>query len=389
MIKNVLEGSEVGFLKGITQQSVIENMERFPQLIIFLSVIFLVSALANAHVKSLIVFGDSLFDPGNNRYIKNCTVQANFPPYGSTYFNRPTGRFTNGRTVADFIAQYLGIKFQKPYQKLYGNHLGSIIHKLLPVPANGINFASAGSGILPETNKYAGVTPIQIQLQQFEELIDHKHLHRNQISQSLFLLEAGSNDIFTYFLASDHSKLTPMSYVDAMLREVGNFLDLIYKQGARKIAIFSVGPMGCIPGRVNLPKATDKRCFEGANKMVKYYNYGLERLAYSIPRKYPGAIGVYAEVFNTVQRFRLRPRLHGYSNVNSACCGAGALNGKVQCGEKSYKLCSNPNEYLFWDYFHPSEHTYELVSKILWAGSRYAIRPINLRTLANITLPST
>ncbi|XP_023762768.1 GDSL esterase/lipase 6 [Lactuca sativa] len=362
-------------------------MERFPQLVIFLSVFLLFSAYANAHVKSLIIFGDSLFDPGNNRYIKNCTIQANFPPYGSTFFHRPTGRFSNGRTVADFIAQHMGIKFQKPYQKLYGKNLGSIIVKHFPVQAHGINFASAGSGILPETNKYAGVTPLEVQLQQFQELIHYKHLHRDQISKSIFFLEAGSNDIFTYLQAPEKSTLSPIAFVDSMLREAANFLDIIYQHGARKIAIFSVGPMGCIPGRINLPNASTHRCYAGANKMTKYYNYGLERLVYSIRRKYRGAIGVYGEVFNTAQRLRVRPKLHGFSNVNSACCGAGPLKGRVQCGEKGYTMCSNANEYFYWDYFHPSEHTYELISKALWSGGRYAIRPINLRTLANITLP--
>lgn len=156
-----------------------------------------------------------------------------------------------------------------------------------------------------------GVTPLEVQLQQFQELIHYKHLHRDQISKSIFFLEAGSNDIFTYLQAPEKSTLSPIAFVDSMLREAANFLDIIYQHGARKIAIFSVGPMGCIPGRINLPNASTHRCYAGANKMTKYYNYGLERLVYSIRRKYRGAIGVYGEVFNTAQRLRVRPKLHG------------------------------------------------------------------------------
>lgn len=81
-------------------------MERLPNLIIFLNLLLMASTFANAHVvKSMFPFGDSLFDPGNNHFTKNCTIQADFPPYGSTFFKRPTGRFTNGRTVADFICK--------------------------------------------------------------------------------------------------------------------------------------------------------------------------------------------------------------------------------------------------------------------------------------------
>lgn len=65
----------------------------------------MVLALVDAHIKSIIIFGDSQFDAGNNPFNKNCTIQANFKPYGSKYFHHPTGRFTNGRTVADFICK--------------------------------------------------------------------------------------------------------------------------------------------------------------------------------------------------------------------------------------------------------------------------------------------
>ena len=57
--------------------------------------------LPKNHV-ALFAFGDSLFDPGNNNYI-NTIAQANFPPYGETFFKYPTGRFSDGRLIPDFI----------------------------------------------------------------------------------------------------------------------------------------------------------------------------------------------------------------------------------------------------------------------------------------------
>ncbi|CAK9149670.1 unnamed protein product [Ilex paraguariensis] len=57
----------------------------------------------NKHA-ALFIFGDSLFDPGNNNYI-NTTInfQANFWPYGESFFKYPTGRFCDGRLIPDFI----------------------------------------------------------------------------------------------------------------------------------------------------------------------------------------------------------------------------------------------------------------------------------------------
>ena len=54
--------------------------------------------------KPLFVFGDSLFDAGNNNYI-NTSLRANFRPYGESFFKHPTGRFSNGRLISDFIGK--------------------------------------------------------------------------------------------------------------------------------------------------------------------------------------------------------------------------------------------------------------------------------------------
>ncbi|XP_031375896.1 GDSL esterase/lipase At1g29660-like [Punica granatum] len=48
------------------------------------------------------IFGDSLADCGNNNNL-NTLARPNYYPYGLDFPKGPTGRFTNGRTVADVI----------------------------------------------------------------------------------------------------------------------------------------------------------------------------------------------------------------------------------------------------------------------------------------------
>jgi hypothetical protein len=51
------------------------------------------------------LFGDSLVDAGNNDYLFTIS-KANRPPYGIDFLpsgRRPTGRYTNGRTISDII----------------------------------------------------------------------------------------------------------------------------------------------------------------------------------------------------------------------------------------------------------------------------------------------
>ncbi|XP_065881918.1 GDSL esterase/lipase 6 [Euphorbia lathyris] len=305
--------------------------------------------------KAIFSFGDSILDAGNNHFNTNCSVQADFSPYGSSFFHHPTGRFTNGRTVLDFISELVGIEFQKAYLEVVNGSWKDY-------PSNGINFASAGSGVLPCTNLDLGVTPIQHQLQQFQALVRHNLIHKKLIENSIFLFESGSNDIFNYFIPfGTPTTLTPDAYVHSMLQQASNFIHNIYTLGARRIAVFSLGPVGCVPARALLPGAPINKCYGKMNVMVKKYNRGLENLVKEMPNKYPGTVGVYGAVYDIVQQFRSLPKHYGYRDVTNACCGEGELGGMVQCGKQGYKLCPNSNTYLFWDYFHPSEHTYKLI----------------------------
>lgn len=55
---------------------------------------------------ALFVFGDSVFDVGNNNYINTFRdSQANVWPYGQTTFKFQTGRTSDGRLIPDFIGK--------------------------------------------------------------------------------------------------------------------------------------------------------------------------------------------------------------------------------------------------------------------------------------------
>lgn len=54
---------------------------------------------------ALFIFGDSTVDVGNNNYINTIPEnQANYKPYGQNgFFQDPTGRFSDGRVIVDYI----------------------------------------------------------------------------------------------------------------------------------------------------------------------------------------------------------------------------------------------------------------------------------------------
>lgn len=63
-------------------------------------------ASIGAQVPAMFVFGDSLVDDGNNNYLASI-AKANYYPYGIDFFQGPTGRFSNGKTVIDFLCDSL------------------------------------------------------------------------------------------------------------------------------------------------------------------------------------------------------------------------------------------------------------------------------------------
>lgn len=73
-------------------------------------IILLIASFGHVHgcYDSIISFGDSLADTGNLIQFSefNNIVASSVPPYGETFFHHPTGRFSDGRLVIDFIGTY-------------------------------------------------------------------------------------------------------------------------------------------------------------------------------------------------------------------------------------------------------------------------------------------
>ncbi|CAI0475393.1 unnamed protein product [Linum tenue] len=89
------------------------------------------------------IFGDSLYDSGNNNNL-NTSVKVNYSPYGIDFPAGPTGRFSNGRTAADIIGETLGFKdFIPPFASNPDDRQILV----------GVNYASGSAGILVESGK--------------------------------------------------------------------------------------------------------------------------------------------------------------------------------------------------------------------------------------------
>jgi len=240
------------------------------------------------HVPAMFLFGDSLVDAGNNDFIPNSTAKANFPPYGETFFHRPTGRFTNGRTAFDFIASILKLPFPPPYLKPRSDF------------SHGINFASGGSGILDSTGNDMNIIPLSLQIRHFvanySSSLKQKgaggvYSAKTHLSQSLYVISSGGNDIaLNYLLNSSFQRTTSaQDFVKLLLSKYNEYLLSLYHTGARNFLVLDIPPVGCVPSsRLAGMKTWNGGCLETANKLVMAYNGGLRQLVGHLNKKIRG-----------------------------------------------------------------------------------------------------
>ncbi|GFZ18713.1 transmembrane CLPTM1 family protein [Actinidia rufa] len=79
-----------------------------------------ITMASSSQFTAMFCFGDSLIDNGNNNYLTSL-AKANYVPYGVDFYEGPSGRFSNGRTIIDYLGDLVGI----PYLPAFANPLAT------------------------------------------------------------------------------------------------------------------------------------------------------------------------------------------------------------------------------------------------------------------------
>ncbi|KAJ4717725.1 GDSL esterase/lipase [Melia azedarach] len=332
---------------------------------------------------ALFIFGDSLFDAGNNNHI-NTTIdyQANFFPYGETFFKYATGRHSDGRLIPDFIAEYAKLP-------LIPTFLPSTSHEF----TFGVNFASAGAGALVETHK-GFVIDLKTQISYFK--IVQKELKqklgdertKTLLSRAVYLFSIGSNDYIVPLLANSsvlHSDYSRKQYVATVIGNLTATIKDIYKKGGRKFGFVNLGQMGCFPASRLFVAGRTGACLEDASELAKLHNKALSEVLQELESQLKGFKYANHDFYNSGAELFSNPSKYGFKKT-TACCGSGPFRGFPSCGGKrsglkDYELCDNPDEYLFFDFSHPSEKANKQISELMWSGTPDVTGPYNFKTL--------
>ncbi|XP_061356076.1 GDSL esterase/lipase At1g29670-like [Gastrolobium bilobum] len=339
---------------------------------------------AAQQVPCYFIFGDSLVDNGNNNQLSSL-AKANYLPYGIDFPGGPTGRFSNGKTTVDVIAELLGFNgYISPYATARGRDI-----------LRGVNYASAAAGIREETGQQLGarisfrgqVQNYQRTVSQVVNLLGDENTAADYLSKCIYSIGLGSNDYLNnYFMPQVYSssrQFTPQQYADVLIQAYAQQLRIMYNYGARKMVLFGVGQIGCSPNA--LSQSPDGRtCVARINSANQLFNNGLKSLVDQLNNQLPAARFIYINSYGIFQDIINSPSSYGFRVTNAGCCGVGRNNGQITCLPLQTP-CRNRREFLFWDAFHPTEAGNTVVGRRAYnAQSASDAYPIDINRLAQI-----
>ena len=308
------------------------------------------------------VFGDSLSDPGN---IFNATTAANqlgLPP-GSVPPIQPTvppydsgGRFSNGLNWTDYLAQDLGID-------LKASTTLSVLSPQTPIPSpiafinnqpvispffngatatNSVNFAfgSAQTGKFGAGDFGEAVPGVLTQVGFFAN--DLAEIGQKADKDALYVVFAGPND---YQTVPDGN---PVESVGNLATAISS----LYALGARNFLVPNLPDLGKTPRALspNPPVASDILTAKTVT-----HNTLLDSTIKGFETAIPDINIIGLDVFSQFNQLRANPGEFGFTNVTESC-----LN------PDTFTVCSQPDDYLFWDGIHPTTAGHKELAKSAW-----------------------
>ncbi|CAL1388447.1 unnamed protein product [Linum trigynum] len=312
------------------------------------------------NVTSVLVFGDSSVDPGNNNRLPT-PMKGNFPPYGKDFFQaRPTGRFSNGRLATDFIAEALG--FTKIIPAFLDPNLKpkDLLH--------GVSFASAASGYDELTANFSNVLSIPRQLQylkhyklQLRRVVGVKNAEW-AVKNAVFVLSMGTNDFLqNYYLEPERAKqFTVEQYQDFLSTQMLHSIKEMHRLGARRLVVVGVPPLGCMPLVKTLRGGEEQnKCVEAINQVASSFNSKIKANLALLHRTL-GIKDAYVDCYAVLQNALSTPQTYGLAETAKGCCGTGTIEYGDTC--KGLSTCEDASKYAFWDAVHPTQKMYQIIA---------------------------
>ncbi|GLT90264.1 hypothetical protein SLE2022_082070 [Rubroshorea leprosula] len=327
----------------------------------------------------LIVFGDSLFDVGFG--IEELCLPSNYTPYGQKL--NKFGRFSDGRTVPDFIAEYV-FGAEERLVKPYSCDLTKTEDQFKKNNRT-LSFARAGAGVLEgisqEMDKNTGRT-LEEQVELFVKLNDMIKLFgedSKRKEETLYLISMGAFDYLQKIANKTRSEIDPAEVVNKIVDAVTK----IAAKGGRRFAFMNIGPLRYYPivQKLNL----DDKTLGELDRWVEKHNEELKNKLHEALKDSQYSYSI-LDYHSIIEKIMENPGSYGFDThtIKSACCGWGPLRAEG-CGSLDKEGCGQHSieEYVFFDGMHHTEHINHLLAKIFWNSNDLA-SPKNLKSIAGL-----
>ncbi|MSN26765.1 MAG: PEP-CTERM sorting domain-containing protein [Geobacter sp.] len=269
-------------------------------LMVLLTVLCLTTSAVASSFTSVVVYGDSLSDNGN-------LFSATGVP-GTPYFD---GRRSNGPLAVELLATNLGVPL--------------VDFAWIGATTGVGNYADGGTVTTLGAYSLPGMTTIYDAT---------KAGLGPYLPGGLFIVWGGPNDV----LAPSLLDSTPTDIITrALANELAIIMDL-KNMGAKSILAPGMPDLGLTPYFKSLGAAAAAQ----GSAFTDAYNYGLRTLL-------PADV-LFFDTASLLRSLVSNPTVYGFTNATAAC-----FNGTTLCGD--------PNDYIFFDEFHPSEAAQAILAK--------------------------
>ncbi|MFQ4142359.1 autotransporter domain-containing protein [Chlorogloeopsis sp. ULAP02] len=262
-------------------------------------------ALADDY-NQLFTFGDSLSDNGNL-----FRLTGGIFPLSPPYFQ---GRFSNGPVWVEILGSDLKID------------------------TNATNNFAIGGSTSGNTNALSET--LKIPLPSLPDQLDNfTSTPGNPSSDALFILWAGAND---YLIQPTERRATDTQVV---VNNLSNAVATLINKGARNIIVPNLPDLG------KTPQERLEKTASTTTALTNSHNNNLNLALQQIVKNRNVNI-IPLDVNALFNEILAEPAKYGYTNVTERCFNQ-ALG----------TLCSNPDQYLFWDGIHPTARGHQLIAE--------------------------
>ncbi len=313
-----------------------------PVLAILFTILLLIPLSSHAEriFERLVVFGDSLSDPGNAYALSGRHLK---PPYESldeflvpdAPYARGGNHFSNGKTWIEQLATPLGLKrsARPAFSGANQNKLRRSNYAVGGARAyndgSNINLTDQVNAFFSDTG---GVAPVN----------------------SLYVIMIGGNDVRDAIaaLSIDPNGTISAQLINDALTAISDNIISLYGLGARSFLIANAPDLSLTPAIQRLDTFSPGAMMAAAILSAQF-NAALDGLLDQLSANLPGLQVTKLDLMGILHEIVNDPSANGLKNVSDACIRP----------SQTPSACQRPKTYLFWDGIHPTKAAHRILAK--------------------------